>query len=90
MDCLDLLLRYVDVQAQVELQRDDRTSARTGRRHLLESGTWPNCRSSGAVTEDAMTSGLAPGIEGGHLDGGVIDLRECRHRQLAVGDKARE
>ena len=24
-------------------------------------GTWPNCRSSGAVTDDAITSGLAPG-----------------------------
>ena len=24
-------------------------------------GTWPNCRSSGAVTAEAMTSGLAPG-----------------------------
>ncbi len=24
-------------------------------------GTWPNCRSSGAVTDEAMTSGLAPG-----------------------------
>jgi hypothetical protein len=24
-------------------------------------GICPNCRSSGAVTEDAMTSGLAPG-----------------------------
>ena len=24
-------------------------------------GTCPNCRSSGAVTEDAMTSELAPG-----------------------------
>ena len=24
-------------------------------------GTWPNCRSSGAVTEEAITSGLAPG-----------------------------
>ncbi len=24
-------------------------------------GTWPNWRSSGAVTEDAITSGLAPG-----------------------------
>ena len=24
-------------------------------------GTWPNCRSRGAVTEDAITSGLAPG-----------------------------
>ncbi len=24
-------------------------------------GIWPNCRSSGAVTEDVITSGLAPG-----------------------------
>ncbi len=24
-------------------------------------GTWPNWRSSGAVTEEAITSGLAPG-----------------------------
>ncbi len=24
-------------------------------------GTWPNCRSSGAVTEEAITSGAAPG-----------------------------
>ena len=27
----------------------------------LSPGVWPNCRSSGAVTEEAMTSGLAPG-----------------------------
>jgi hypothetical protein len=27
----------------------------------LRPGTWPNWRSSGAVTEDVMTSGLAPG-----------------------------
>ena len=24
-------------------------------------GIWPNCRSSGAVTEDVIISGLAPG-----------------------------
>jgi hypothetical protein len=27
----------------------------------LRPGIWPNCRSSGAVTDVAMTSGLAPG-----------------------------
>jgi hypothetical protein len=27
----------------------------------LSPGTCPNCRSSGAVTDDAITSGLAPG-----------------------------
>ena len=24
-------------------------------------GSWPNCRSSGVVTDEAITSGLAPG-----------------------------
>ena len=27
----------------------------------FKPATWPNCRSSGAVTDVAMTSGLAPG-----------------------------
>ena len=27
----------------------------------LRPGSWPNCRSSGVVTEEAITSGLAPG-----------------------------
>ncbi len=27
----------------------------------LRPGIWPNCFSSGAVTDDAMTSGPAPG-----------------------------
>jgi len=28
---------------------------------LVRPGSWPNWRSSGVVTEEAMTSGLAPG-----------------------------
>ena len=28
---------------------------------LLRPGSWPNCRSRGVVTDEAMTSGLAPG-----------------------------
>ena len=27
----------------------------------VQPGIWPNCRSSGAVTDEAITSGLAPG-----------------------------
>jgi hypothetical protein len=27
----------------------------------LSPGIWPNCTSSGAVTEEVITSGLAPG-----------------------------
>jgi hypothetical protein len=42
---LHLLLGDVDVEIERELQRDDRAAERAG----------------GAVTDDAMTSGLAPG-----------------------------
>ena len=35
-----------------------------------------------------MTSGLAPGKEGEHLDGGVIHLGQGRDRQLVVGHGA--
>ncbi|MEJ0000007.1 MAG: hypothetical protein WDO13_13035 [Verrucomicrobiota bacterium] len=53
-------------------------------------GTWPNCRSSGAVTEEAITSGLAPGVEGDHLHGRVVDLRQRGDGQLRVGRAARQ
>ena len=46
----------------------------------------PNCRSSGAVTVVATTSGLAPWIEGEHLDGGVVHFRQGGDGQLGVGD----
>ena len=39
---------------------------------------WPNCRSSGVVTDEAITSGLAPGILGGDLDGGEIHAAAAR------------
>ena len=58
---LHLLLGDVDVQFELELQRDDRAAVGTGGGHLVRPGTWPNCRSSGAVTDEAITSGLAPG-----------------------------
>jgi len=58
---LHLLLGHVDVQREVELQGDDAGAIGTGRGHLLQSGHLPECRSSGAVTLLAITSGLAPG-----------------------------
>ena len=42
---------------------------------------WPNWRSSGAATEVAMVSALAPGKRRGDLDGRKVDLRQRRHRQ---------
>ncbi len=48
----------------------------------LRPGICPNWRSSGAVTDEAMTSGLAPGIERDDLDRRVVDLGQRRDRQL--------
>ena len=58
---LHLLLGDVDADIEAEPQRDDRGAGRTLRRHLRERGISPNWRSSGAVTEEVITSGLAPG-----------------------------
>jgi hypothetical protein len=48
-------------EAQRELQRDHGAAARAGRRHLVQPRHLPENRSSGAVTDEAITSGLAPG-----------------------------
>ena len=40
-------------------------------------GTSPNWRSSGVVTADAVTSGLAPGIKRQDLNRRIIHLRQC-------------
>ena len=49
-----------------------------------------NSRSSGVATEDAMVSGTGAGQRGGHLNGGVIDAGQRRHRQRAEGDDAEQ
>src|SRR5262249_31372823 len=53
-------------------------------------GICAGCRSSGAATEEAIVSALAPLEIGGDLDGGKIDLREGSNRQKRIGDDARE
>jgi hypothetical protein len=51
---------------------------------------WPSCRSSGAATDDAMISGLAPGSDAPTLMVGKIHLRQGRHGQLQVSDGPRQ
>ena len=46
----------------------------------VTAAIWPNCRSRGVATEEAIVSGLAPG-SGGDGDGGEIHLRQRRHRK---------
>ena len=77
-------------QVQAELQGDDRGAGRALRGHLVQRGIWPNCRSSGAVTDEVITSGLAPGIEGLDLDRRIVDCRQRRDRQVEVRHHADE
>jgi hypothetical protein len=58
---LHLLLGHIQRHVERKAQRDDRGPARAGGRHLRQPGIWPNWRSSGAVTCEVITSGLAPG-----------------------------
>ena len=57
---------------------------------------WPNCRSSGVATDDAMMSALAPGRLALTEMVGKVHLRQGRHRQHlkrnrpGKGDRHRE
>ena len=62
--------------------------AELDRAHLVQARHLAELPSSGAVTDEVITSGLAPGIEGLHLDRRVVDLGQRRERQEAVGDDA--
>ena len=53
-------------------------------------GICANCRSSGAATDEAMVSALAPWQVGGDLDGRKVDLRQRSDRQERKGDDADE
>ena len=50
----------------------------------------PNCRSSGAVTVVAITSGTGAGIKSDHLDRRIVHLGQSRNRQLGECHNARQ
>jgi len=58
---LHVLGSGVDVAVQVELQRDAGVPKELIEVISARPLIWPNCRSSGVVTEDTITSGAAPG-----------------------------
>ena len=78
----------VDVAVQVELQDDRRRAQRCwSTSSRSRPAMWPNCRSSGAATEVAIVSGLAPGRRGRDRDGREVDLRQRRHREQIEGQR---
>ncbi len=83
---LHLFLGYVDVEAEAELQNDDRNCPRAGGRHLAEPLhlaelplEWRGNRGGYNVWRRAR-------IEREHLDGWIVHLRQRGNRQLRVGD----
>jgi len=59
--CLHVLLGRVDVPVQLVLKGDLRGAELEIDVICESAGIWPNCRSSGVVTADAIVSALAPG-----------------------------
>jgi len=58
---LHFLLGDVDVFIEVEFEGDDGAAAGADEVICFRPGIWPNWRSRGAVTEEAITSGPPPG-----------------------------
>ena len=50
----------------------------------LSPGNWPNCRSSGAVMAEAVTSGTRARIKRDDLDRRIIHLRQRGNRQACL------
>ena len=83
---LHFLLGDVQRQGQLELQRDYRSAAGTLRRHLLKAGHLAELALQRGGDSGGHHVRAGARIEGNHLDGRVIDLRQGGDRQEAVAD----
>ena len=56
----------------------------------MSPATWPNWRSSGAVTAERHDLRAGAGIEGLHLDGGVVGFRQRGDRERGVSGESND
>ena len=87
---LHFLLGHVQGDGKVELQGDDRGPGRGQGTHLHQAGHDPELAFQRGRDHRRDDVRRRAGIEGLHLNGGVVDLRQGRHRQGTVGQQARE
>ena len=87
---LNFLLGDVNVEVEHELQGDEGASERTRRGHLIQPGDLAELAFERRGHRRSHDLGAAAGIKRLHLNGGVIDLRQSRDRQLPVGDPAHQ
>ncbi len=79
---LDFLLGDVDVLVEIELEGDDRAAAGADGGHLLEAGHLAELAFERRGDRRGHDVGAGAGIEGEHLDDGVVHLRQRGDRQL--------
>jgi hypothetical protein len=85
---LYFLFGNIDVEVQVELQGDDRAAERADGGHLIQPGNFAELPFERRGHRGGHHFGTAARVKGLNLDRRVVDLRQRRHRQLAIGDKA--
>ena len=87
---LHLLLGYVDIEVEIELQDHDRAAERAERGHLLESGHLPELALQRSGDGGRHHFRARPGVKRLDLNGRIIDFRQGRNGQLAVGNEPRQ
>ena len=75
-------------EVERELQRDDRAAEGAGRGHLVQARHLAELALERRGDRRRHHVRARARIERQHLDGRVVDLRQRRDRQLAVGDDA--
>ena len=85
---LDFLLGHIDVLVEVEFEGYDRAAAGADRGHLLESRHLAELALQRRGDRGGHHLRAATGVEGEHLDDGVVDLGQGRDGQLLVAHKS--
>ena len=87
---LHLLLGDVDVQREIELQRDDRAPERARRGHLLQPGHLSELPLERRRNRGGGHVRARAGVKRRDLNRRIVDLGQSRYRQLLVGNAARD
>ena len=84
---LHLLLGHVQRHGKVELQGDDRSPGRRQGGHLHKARHGAQLPFQRRGDHRGHDLGGRAGVQGLHLDGGVVDLRQGRHGQIMIGQQ---
>ncbi len=85
---LHFLFSDIDVEFEVELQRDQRTAERADRCHLLQAGNLAKLLFERRGYRGSHHLRIGARIKGLNLNGRIIDLRERGNGQLLERDDA--